>query len=240
MAEDYAAKMSRKTQAELLLYVQNHAEYREEAVLAALDELEARGLRSAAEDAELRASLLIGQQETERRETELRQQATEQQQARRRMQEGEVPAEAEPTGPPLYSPGTIALFSLLPMSMMIGGGVLLGMNLFRLRRIRPLLGLVLFIVAYMLIGSRVLAYSIIQYGLDPFIGVMLFNIPALIVYLRWFWPRYISVSRYRSRSILPPIIICFLVMWGLQKALPYLIKQQPKEVQQEMEKMMKN
>ncbi|WP_170865164.1 hypothetical protein [Hymenobacter psychrotolerans] len=211
--------------------MRNRAEYQEEAVLAALDELERRG-ESLPDAAALRAELLpiVEQQRQQQllREREKVQAAAEQNPAE--------PAVAE--GPALYSPGTIVLFSMLPMSMMIGGGVLLGMNLFRLGRKRALLGLVLFIIVYMLVVSNVLAWAMLQ-GLNPYVAIVLFNVPAVLAYLLWFWPRYVRTTTYRSRSLIPPIVICFLVVWGLQKAMPYIIKQQPKEVQMQMEQMMK-
>ena len=56
MVDDYAEKMTRKTDAELRQYVAAPAEYREEAVLAALDELQSRG-QAVADAGPLRASL---------------------------------------------------------------------------------------------------------------------------------------------------------------------------------------
>ncbi|QNH62111.1 hypothetical protein [Hymenobacter sediminicola] len=232
MSEEYAEKMSRKKLPELLLYVRNRTEYQEEAVLAALEELELRG-QPQPEAAAIRTEFLP---------------VVEQQRQQQQLRERELartpvaaPGEPEPAavdGPALYSPGTIVLFSMLPMSMMIGGGVLLGMNLFRLGHKRALLGLVLFIVVYLLVASNVLAWAMMQ-GLNPYLAIVLFNVPAVLAYLLWFWPRYVRTATYRSRSLIPPIVICFLVVWGLQKAMPYIIKQQPKEVQMQVEQMMK-
>ncbi|WP_375434669.1 hypothetical protein [uncultured Hymenobacter sp.] len=223
--------MSRKPLSELLLYVQNRTEYREDAVLAALDELERRG-EHPTDAAALRTELrpIVEQQ---------RQQEAAVVAAKPLLGDTSASVSADEEAPALYSPGTIVLFSILPISMMIGGGVLLGINLFRLRRMRALLGLVVFIVVYMVVGSQILTWAVLQQGLNPFLGTLLFNVPAVLAYLLWFWPRYVHTDTYRSKSILPPIFICFLIVWGLQKAMPYLIKQQPKEVQVEMEKMMK-
>ncbi|GAA4017093.1 hypothetical protein GCM10022408_33320 [Hymenobacter fastidiosus] len=227
MAEEYADKMGRKTDAELHHYVTGRAQYRDDAVLAALDELTRRG-QPHPDDAAVRPALaaLVQAQADQAGEV-------------RRLAEQEATAEALPVGPALYSPATIAMFSILPMSTMLGGGVLLGMNLFKLGRRRALLGLVLFIIAYIVAGSQLLTWAIMQQGLNPFLGTLLFNVPALLAYLLWFWPRYVATPAYRSRSILPPVVVCFLVIWGLQKAMPYLIKQQPKKVQLEMEQLMK-
>ena len=57
--EDYAAKMLLKTDAALREYVTGHVQYREAAVLAALDELRRRG-QSAPEEAALRPKLETG------------------------------------------------------------------------------------------------------------------------------------------------------------------------------------
>jgi len=232
MADEYADKMSRKPLSELLLYVQNRAEYREDAVLAALDELERRGEQPAGAAA-IRTELLpiVEQQRQEQAKTA----EAAVRPASVLPRQGAVDAEA----PSLYSPGTIVLFSMLPISMMLGGGVLLGINLFKLRRMKALLGLILFVVVYLMAASKILTWAVLTQGLNPVVGSLLFNIPAVLVYLFWFWPRYVRTDTYRSKSMIPPIIICFLIVWGLQRAMPYLIKQQPKEVQMEMQELMK-
>jgi hypothetical protein len=228
MAEEYADKMARKTDAELQQYVAGRAQYRDDAVLAALDELTRRG-QPHPDDAQVRPAL----------EAEVQAQQQAQELAARVHAEREAaPAPLTP-GPTLYSPLTIAMFSMLPMSTMIGGGVLLGMNLFRLRRLRALLGLVLFVLFYLVVGSQLLTWAILQQGLNPILGTLLFNVPAVLAYLLWFWPRYVGVDTYRSRSILPPVVICFLLIWGLQRLMPYLISQQPKQVQREMQELLK-
>ncbi|MFD2784238.1 hypothetical protein [Hymenobacter rubripertinctus] len=234
MAEDYAAKMSRKTAAELRDYVDNRYQYREEAVLAALEELARRGTPEPNAVA-LTTALQTSQQETDRRESVARAEVADQDQARR-VARGEVVA-AEPTGPALYSPGTIALFSILPMSTMIGGGVLLGLNLVRLRQFRGLALLVVFVLAYIVLMLNLVMLVIVRGGVSPIIGYFLFNVPAILVYVRWFWPRYIATENYRGRSLLLPIIVCFLLSLALQYAMPYLQKQQPPEVQQQMKQL---
>lgn len=235
MAEDFPAKMSRKTVAELHEYVEQRYQYREEAVLAALAELEQRGLPEPNAEA-LKVELQAGQQQTERRDAEVRAEADEQVQARRVARGEALPSPATPTGPALYSPSTIALFSILPMSTMIGGGVLLGLNLVRLRRFRALLLLAVFVVVYIVLMTN-LAVLVITQGVSPIIAYFLFNVPAILVYVRWFWPRYVATETYRNRSMLPPIIVCFLLSLALQYAMPYLQKKQPPEVQQQMKQL---
>jgi hypothetical protein len=230
MADEYADKMSRKPLSELRLYVQNRVEYREDAVLAALAELERRG-EQPAEAAAIRAELTPIVEQQRAAQAELA--------ASRPV--ASVPGQTAPDAdaPTLYSPGTIVLFSMLPISTMVGGGVLLGINLFKLRRMKALLGLILFIIGYLVVATQVLTWAVLTQGLHPFVGSLLFNIPAVLVYLFWFWPRYVRTDTYRSKSMIPPIIVCFLLVWGLQRAMPYLIKQQPKEVQMEMEQLMR-
>ena len=229
--EDYAAKMLLKTDAALREYVTGHVQYREAAVLAALDELRRRG-QPAPEETNLRPGLEAGAA-TQRTLDE----AAE---AERRQATPTTTAQAtdladEPTGPALYSPVTIVLFSV-PFTF-LAGGALLGINLWRLDRKRALLGLVLFIVAYLAIGVVALQWALPRYGLSPWYGP-LFNLPAILAYVLWFWPRSVGAVNYRSRSWLPPLLICFALVYGAQKLNGYLLKQQPKEVQQQFEKMM--
>ncbi len=228
--EDYAAKMLLKTDAALREYVTGHVQYREAAVLAALDELRRRG-QPAPEETNLRPSLEAGAA-TQRTLDE----AAEAE--RRQASATTTPAAAlaeEPTGPALYSPVTIVLFSV-PFTF-LAGGALLGLNLWRLDRKRALLGLVLFIVAYILALIKILAWALPIYGLSPWYGPLI-NLPPILAYVLWFWPRNVGILSYRSRSWLPPLLVCFALMYGAQKLNGYLLKQQPKEVQQQFEKMM--
>ena len=225
--EDYAAKMLLKTDAALREYVTGHAQYREAAVLAALDELRRRG-HPAPEEATLRPGL-----EAAAAAFRTREEAAEAE--RRQTTAATDPDIAPDTGPALYSPVTIVLFSV-PFTM-LAGGILLGINLWRLDRKRALLGLVLFIVAYCIAGALLLKWALPRYGLSPWYGPM-FNLPAILVYVLWFWPRHVGVTNYRSRGWLAPLLICFALVFGLQKLNTYLVKQQPPEVRQELERMM--
>ncbi|MDO7847964.1 hypothetical protein Q5H92_16480 [Hymenobacter sp. M29] len=228
--EDYAAKMLLKTDAALREYVTGHAQYREAAVLAAFDELRRRG-QPAPEEAALRPGLEAGAAE----------QATRDAAAAAERQQAEAPASAddEETGPALYSPVTIALFSILPMPMfsMIAGGILMCLNLFRVGRKRAMLGLMLFIIAYLYIGSALISWAFLH-GMNIVWALMAFNIPAALVYILWFWPRYIRTTNFRSRSIFLPVLVCVIVIWGLEKISPYVMEKQPKEMRQKIEKMM--
>ncbi|WP_303309522.1 LptF/LptG family permease [Hymenobacter sp. BT730] len=228
MAEEYAAKMATKSLAELLQYVTARYQYREDAVLAALDELARRGQPYAEADA-LRPSL----------EAAVREQEVQQAAARQLSEadDSEVVADAATTDTALYSPISITILSVF--FSMLAGGILLCINLFRLGRVRAMLGLILFLVVYLLLGTQLLVWGIMQHSINPFLAALLFNGVALAAYLFWFWPRYVGTASYRNRSLLLPILICFLLVWGMQKMMPYLIKQQPQEVQREMEQLMK-
>ncbi|WP_201977666.1 hypothetical protein [Hymenobacter rubidus] len=224
--EDYAAKMLLKTDAALREYVTGHGQYREAAVLAALDELRRRG-QPAPEEAALRPGL-------EAAARRFQEEAAQAERLRTVAAEEVAPA----TSPALYSPVTIMLFSMLPTSTMLTGGVLMCMNLYRLGKKRATLGLALFIIAYLFVASTLVNWAVFQQGLNPVWGILLFNLPAALAYVLWFWPRYVGATPFRNRSVLMPILVCMLLMWGLKQLTPYLIKQQPKEVRQEMEKMM--
>ncbi|MCC3154090.1 hypothetical protein Q3A66_14280 [Hymenobacter sp. BT770] len=224
--EDYAAKMLLKTDAALREYVTGHVQYREAAVLAAFDELRRRG-QPAPEEAALRPGL---------EEAAAAQRALEEA-AEAEREQAAVAADpsAAPTGPALYSPITIVLFSL-PFTL-LAGGTLLAINLWRLDRKRALLGLLLFIGAYMLAGALALQWALPRYGLSAWYGP-LFNLPAILAYVLWFWPRYVGAVSYRNRSWLPPLLVCFALLFGIQKLNNYLMQKQPKEVREQLEKMM--
>lgn len=230
MAEEYTAKMATKSLAELLQYVAGRYQYREDAVLAALDELARRG-QPHAEAAAIRPSLEAVVREQQARAAALP--APE-------PFAGSAPtAEADDlsTAPALYSPFTVAMFSIL--FSVLAGAVLMVMNLLQLGRKRAALALGLFSLGYLLVVPQLLLLGMSQWGLSPFIAALLFNVPPLLVYLLWFWPRYVHVPDYRSRSVLLPILIAFALAWGAQQLMPYLLKQQPKAVQDQVEQLLK-
>ncbi|MBD2766902.1 hypothetical protein IC235_03225 [Hymenobacter sp. BT664] len=225
--EDYAAKMLLKTDAALREYVTGHAQYREAAVLAALDELRRRG-HPAPEEAALRPGL----------EAAATAQRAREEAAETERRSGAAGDNLEEADPALYSPVSIVLFSVLPMFTMLTGGVLMGMNLYRLGKKRATLGLAFFVIAYLYIGSLLFSWAVLNWGLSPVLGVLLFNLPAALAYVLWFWPRYVGATSFRSRNVLVPIMVWMLLAWGLQRITPYLIRQQPKEVRQQLERMM--
>ena len=229
--EDYAAKMQLKSDAALREYVTGYAQYREAAVLAAFDELRRRG-QPAPEEAALRPTLQASADAQRQQDTVA--------EAERQQELAEADPEAvEAASPALYSPISIVLFSVLPMSTMLTGGVMMCINLFRLGKKRAMVGLIGFIIAYLFLGSILVNWAVLQQGMSPVWGFLLFNLPAALAYVLWFWPRYVGTATFRSRSVLIPMLVCMLLVWGLQKLTPYLIEQQPKEVRQELERMMR-
>ena len=226
--EDYAAKMLLKTDAALREYVTGHVQYREAAVLAALDELRRRG-QPAPEEAALRPGLEVAAAEQATRDA-----AAEAERLTAAIEAD--PAAAEAAGPALYSPISIVLFSI---PTLLVGGVLMCMNLYRMGRKQAVLGLGLFIIAYGFLGSFFINMLVMGLGLSIVWGTLLLNVSAALIYVLWFWPRYVQTEQYRSRSIIIPMLVSFAIVWGLQQALPYLAKRQPKEVQQQMEQLMK-
>ena len=229
--EDYAAKMQLKSDAALREYVTGYAQYREAAVLAAFDELRRRG-QPAPEEAALRPTLQAAADAQRQQDTVA--------EAERQQALAEADPEAvEAASPALYSPISIVLFSVLPMSTMLTGGVMMCINLFRLGKKRAMVGLIGFIIAYLFLGSMLVNWAVLQQGMSPVWGFLLFNLPAALAYVLWFWPRYVGTATFRSRSVLIPMLVCMLLVWGLQKLTPYLIEQQPKEVRQELERMMR-
>ncbi len=89
----------------------------------------------------------------------------------------------------------------------------------------------------MVLGAVALNWALPRYGMSQWYGPA-FNLPAVLVYVLWFWPRNVGGLNYRSRSWLPPLLVCFALVFGLQKLSNYLMKQQPKEVREQMERMM--
>ncbi|WP_324673397.1 hypothetical protein [Hymenobacter sp. GOD-10R] len=204
MAEEYAAKMALKTDAELQRYVTARAEYRDDAVIAALDELTRRG-KPHPEDAALRPALEVGV-----REQQVRLDAEEQRVGTYTTVADE--AEPEEKGPTLYSPVTITWFSVL--FSMLAGGVLLGLNLRQLRRTGAMLRLGLFVLVYFGGGMLLLSWLVQRHGLSTWV-LSLFDLPAIIAYIFWFWPRYVRTYTYQTRNWLIPFVICSVVKIGL-------------------------
>jgi hypothetical protein len=89
----------------------------------------------------------------------------------------------------------------------------------------------------MTLGALALNWALPRYGMSQWYGP-LFNLPAILAYVLWFWPRNVGDVSYRSRSWLPPLLVCFALVFGLQKLNSYLMQKQPKEVREQLERMM--
>lgn len=218
--EDYGAKMQLKSNAALREYVTGYAQYRDEAVLAALAELRRRN-QPAPEETELRPLLEAAVSQQQAAIVALPERAVA---AKPPATEATEPG---PDAPMLYTPGVIVLFSVL--FHFITGAVLLAINFKTLGRSRAIWGLVAFVVAYIVGEALVIHFLMDHYGasaLDPLLVAGL-NLPAILAYILWFWPRYVGTYQFRSRNWLLPLLICFVAVALLQFLFVYLLKQVP-------------
>lgn len=221
--EDYAAKMQLKSDAALREYVTGHAQYRDDAVLAALLELRRRG-QPAPEEEILRPRL----------EEAVRQQE-EQAALLRKSAETEESEKADENLPQLYSPVGIAVISATVG--VLAGAALLALNMVRLKRGRAVLGLVAFVLAY-LVGQSLLLKYLLARGLFTPMMTFLLDLPLIVAYVWWFWPRYVGTYQFRPRNWLLPLGICLLLKFGLlylmmlNPATNQFIKDQMQQLQQ--------
>jgi hypothetical protein len=214
--EDYAAKMALKPDAALREYVTGHAQYREEAVLAALDELRRRG-QPAPEDAGLRPGLEATVQ-TQRAAAEAATQAS--------------PPEAEEDLPRLYSPAGIVVMSV--MVSVVAGAILLALNMRMMKRGKAVLGLAAFVLVY--VTGRVL---LLNYLTSHQIGtpyMFLIDLPIIIAYVWWFWPRYVGTYQFQPRNWLLPLGACFLLVTAFYMLNPKAAKQMRQQIEQMQQK----
>jgi hypothetical protein len=219
--EDYAAKMALKPDAALREYVVGHAQYREAAVLAALDELRRRG-QPAPEDAILRPTL----------ELAVQQQAA----AAKEVREATPEAAAEEDLPTLYSPASIVVISAIVS--VLAGGVLLAINLYRVKRSNAILGLVSFVLLYLVGEAFLLRLLVAQHLFTPLMAFLL-DLPLILAYIWWFWPRYVGTQQFQPRNWLLPLGICLLLKFGLaylvllNPTVAQMMKQQLEQLQQQ-------
>ena len=190
--EDYAAKMALKPDAALRKYVTGYTQYREAAVLAALAELRQRG-QPAPEEETLRPQL----------EAAVQQQAAEQMTLAR-----SAAATSASAAPVLYTPVAIILFSVV--FSLLAGAVLLALNMRRQQRSDAVPGLFLFVVVYLAVRTF-LGFWLIRHGMSP-LFVPLFDLPAIVLYVQWFWPRFVSTYQFQPRSWLVPLLVCLVVI----------------------------
>ncbi|GAB3635437.1 hypothetical protein GCM10027422_10270 [Hymenobacter arcticus] len=216
--EDYAAKMALKPDAALREYVTGHAQYREEAVLAALNELRQRG-QPAPEDATLRPQLEAVMQKA---------------QADADALAAEAPETDVADLPRLYSPAGIVVVSAT--ISVVAGAILLALNLYRLKKGSTIIKLAAFVIAYILGEVLVLKWLVAQHLFTPFTGVLL-DLPIIIAYVWWFWPNYVGTYQFQPRNWLVVLGVCLLLKLGLSYILLHnpatapMIKQQLEQMQ---------
>jgi len=208
--EDYAAKMALKSEAALREYVAGHTQYREGAVLAALDELQRRDL-PAPEDAALRPALEAAVREQQAAQAKLEKPAAA-------LSENEVPEDEQPV---LYTPGVIVLFSVL-FNTILAGAVLLALNLRRVNRGKAIWGLAVFVIGYLVLESLIVNAMVQRGNLNPLL-LPLLNLPAILLYVLWFWPRYVGTYQFQPRGWLMPLLVCLVIMMGLGMLAKYLM-----------------
>ncbi|GAB2946565.1 hypothetical protein GCM10027048_09420 [Hymenobacter coalescens] len=195
--EDYAAKMAGKTDADLLRYVEHRAEYIDDAVLAALTELERRG-HAVPDAAALRTEL----EAAARRQAAAapvapvpppwaRAQATEE-------------VEEVPAGPELYTPTTVAIYSVF--SFLIGG-ILMLLNLLRLRRYGGAALLLALVILVVWAGSWTADY----FKLLPQYVLLGINFVLALLYVYVLWPYFIGRQHYRPRNWLSPLLVVLVI-----------------------------
>jgi lysylphosphatidylglycerol synthetase-like protein (DUF2156 family) len=207
--EDYAAKMALKTDAALREYVTGHAQYREDAVLAALDELQRRG-QPAPEDATLRPPLEAVVREQQAAQAKLA--------AATPAAEKDVPEDEQPV---LYTPGVIVLFSVLFNT--IAGAVLLAINMHQVKRTKAIWGLAAFVLVYLVVESLIVNAMLRSGPLNPLL-LSILNLPAILAYVLWFWPRYVRTYQFQSRGWLVPLLVCLIIMVGLGLLARYAVQ----------------
>jgi hypothetical protein len=202
--EDYAAKMALKPDAALREYVTGHTQYREDAVLAALDELRRRG-QPALEEATLRPQLEAAAQT-------LRAQQAAAEASLPTARTGDEATVPEADQPVLYTPGVIVLFSVLFNT--IAGAVLLAINMYQVKRKKAIWGLAAFVLVYLVVESMIVNAMMRSGPLNPLL-LSILNLPAILAYVLWFWPRYVGTYQFQARGWLVPLLVCLIIMVGL-------------------------
>lgn len=201
--EDFAAKMAGKTDAELELYLTRRAEYRDDAVLAALAELERRG-HVIPNAAALRPELEAGARQAADRA------AAAEPPAWARPAEpdaDETETEVSSDAPALYSPITVAVYTI---SMSFGiGGILMLLNLLRLRRYGGAALLLALVIAAIGVFSWATKYVELIYVL------MGLNFVLALLFIYVLWPYFIGQQDYRPRNGFTPFLVVMVIQFLL-------------------------
>lgn len=214
--EDYAAKMALKPDAALREYVTGYTQYREEAVLAALNELHQRG-QPAPEDAVLRPQLEA---------------AVQQAQASADALVATNPEVDVTDLPYLYSPAGIVVVSAT--LSVVAGAVLLALNLYRLKKGSTIVWLAAFVIAYVIGRAFLLKWLIAQHLFTPWTAPLI-DLPVIIAYVWWFWPRYIGTYQFQPRNWLLPLGIFLLVIIVFLLLNPNTAQLMKQQIEQQMQ-----
>ncbi|WP_282038778.1 hypothetical protein [Saccharicrinis aurantiacus] len=188
---EYSAKMTTKSEAELYEYINNENRYQEGAIVAAIWELEKRGVRN--EALVMLESKLDGVLSQKKANSIIDTIAED-------AQAVNLPA------PELYSPFFMRIFGVL--FSVFGGSILMAINFSRLGKKDIARNVVL----------AGLAYSLLQGVVLNFFGpsATILSVPASLggVYLmeHWFWNKHVPSSQvFVKRSFLPPVLFAITI-----------------------------
>jgi hypothetical protein len=59
--------------------------------------------------------------------------------------------------------------------------------------------------------------------LNPLL-LSILNLPAILAYVLWFWPRYVGTYQFQSRGWLVPLLVCLIIMVGLGLLARYAVQ----------------
>ncbi len=200
---EYTTKMASKSDAELLEYTQNVDKYREEAIVAAISELEDRG---------------ITKEEFDVLKKELSEVISNKYPEKFSVSE-EVETKSDQNNLPLlYTPVFIRVFGLL--FSVFGGGILMAMNFSKLGR-KDLVGKVVIVA---------LLYSLLQGIIVSMVGPQgnFLSIPisfgGLLLLENMFWKKHVNnVQPFMKRNFLPPLIIGLSIAAMFAIGLVYMV-----------------
>lgn len=200
---EYTTKMASKSDAELLEYTQNVDKYREEAIVAAISELEDRG---------------ITKEEFDVLKKELSEVISNKYPDKFSVSEEVETTSDQNNLPLLYTPVFIRVFGLL--FSVFGGGILMAMNFSKLGR-KDLVGKVVIVA---------LLYSLLQGIIVSMVGPQgnFLSIPisfgGLLLLENMFWKKHVNnVQPFMKRNFLPPLIIGLSIAAMFAIGLVYMV-----------------
>ena len=180
----YSVKMVKMTKSELMNYIDNHADFQEEAVLSAILELEKRGF---AKDSvsNLKKELTLKTKSTTKQE----------------------PATVKGSDLPiLYTSKYIMIFGVLVS--VFGAGILMALNFVQINKKRVARDVVIASLLYSFLQSYIFDYLNIHFSLLS-LPVNLLGVYLLEIY---FWKKQVPADiKYNKRNIWNPILIVLLI-----------------------------